>query len=149
TTWPGPPSSGPSRFPTSPAAIGSRLTGAPPPSPRAPGSATPPRATAGSPPPTSSPASNGSTTSRPHRTGSSTPASSPGPERSVPAKPPASRAWSPPNARTLQITLDRPAGDFLSILTQTFFAPVPGEYAAHYQVGPTTRATWSAPAPTT
>ena len=40
-----------------------------------------------------------------------------------------------PNPRTLQITLDQPAGDFLSILTLPFFAPVPGEYAAHYQVG--------------
>jgi peptide/nickel transport system substrate-binding protein len=40
-----------------------------------------------------------------------------------------------PDARTLQITLDQPAGDFLSILTQSFFAPVPGEYAASYAVG--------------
>jgi peptide/nickel transport system substrate-binding protein len=40
-----------------------------------------------------------------------------------------------PDARTLRITLDRPAGDFLSILTQSFFAPVPGEYAASYAVG--------------
>jgi len=40
-----------------------------------------------------------------------------------------------PDARTLQITLDQPAGDFLSILTQPFFAPVPGEYAASYAVG--------------
>jgi peptide/nickel transport system substrate-binding protein len=40
-----------------------------------------------------------------------------------------------PDARTLQITLDQPAGDFLSILTHTLFAPVPGEYAASYQVG--------------
>jgi peptide/nickel transport system substrate-binding protein len=40
-----------------------------------------------------------------------------------------------PDARTLKITLDRPAGDFLSILTQTLFAPVPGEYAASYAVG--------------
>jgi peptide/nickel transport system substrate-binding protein len=40
-----------------------------------------------------------------------------------------------PDARTLTITLDQPAGDFLSILTLPFFAPVPGEYAAHYQVG--------------
>ena len=39
------------------------------------------------------------------------------------------------DARTLQITLDQPAGDFLSILTLSFFAPVPGEYAANYQVG--------------
>jgi peptide/nickel transport system substrate-binding protein len=40
-----------------------------------------------------------------------------------------------PDPHTLQITLDRPAGDFLWILTQPFFAPVPGEYAAHYAVG--------------
>jgi peptide/nickel transport system substrate-binding protein len=40
-----------------------------------------------------------------------------------------------PDARTLQITLDQPAGDFLSILALPFFAPVPGEYAASYQVG--------------
>jgi peptide/nickel transport system substrate-binding protein len=40
-----------------------------------------------------------------------------------------------PDARTLTITLDRPAGDFLSILTQSLFAPVPGEYAASYTVG--------------
>jgi peptide/nickel transport system substrate-binding protein len=31
--------------------------------------------------------------------------------------------------------LNQPAGDFLSILTQPVFAPVPGEYAAHYAVG--------------
>jgi peptide/nickel transport system substrate-binding protein len=42
---------------------------------------------------------------------------------------------SAPDARTLTITLIQPAGDFLSILTQSFFAPVPGEYAANYQVG--------------
>jgi peptide/nickel transport system substrate-binding protein len=40
-----------------------------------------------------------------------------------------------PDARTLKITLDQPAGDFPSILTQSFFAPVPGEYAARYAVG--------------
>jgi peptide/nickel transport system substrate-binding protein len=40
-----------------------------------------------------------------------------------------------PDARTLTITLDRPAGDFLSILALPYFAPVPGEYAANYQVG--------------
>ena len=40
-----------------------------------------------------------------------------------------------PDARTLQIILDQPAEDFLSILTQPYFAPVPGEYAASYQVG--------------
>jgi peptide/nickel transport system substrate-binding protein len=40
-----------------------------------------------------------------------------------------------PDARTLQITLDQPAEDFLSILAMPFFAPVPGEYAAEYAVG--------------
>jgi peptide/nickel transport system substrate-binding protein len=40
-----------------------------------------------------------------------------------------------PDARTLTITLVQPAGDFLSILTQSLFAPVPGEYAAEYAVG--------------
>jgi peptide/nickel transport system substrate-binding protein len=40
-----------------------------------------------------------------------------------------------PDARTLKITLDQPAGDFLSILTLPLFAPVPGEYAAGYRVG--------------
>src|SRR4029450_10235022 len=40
-----------------------------------------------------------------------------------------------PDARTLTITLDQPAPDFLSILALAMFAPVPGEYAAHYQVG--------------
>jgi peptide/nickel transport system substrate-binding protein len=40
-----------------------------------------------------------------------------------------------PDAHTLQITLDQPAGDFLSILAASFFAPVPGEHAANYQVG--------------
>jgi peptide/nickel transport system substrate-binding protein len=39
------------------------------------------------------------------------------------------------DARTLQITLDQPAGDFLSILALPYFAPVPGEYAASYAVG--------------
>jgi peptide/nickel transport system substrate-binding protein len=42
---------------------------------------------------------------------------------------------SAPDARTLTITLDQPAGDFLSIITQPYFAPVPGEYAASYAVG--------------
>ena len=42
---------------------------------------------------------------------------------------------SAPDPRTLTITLDRPAGDFLSILTLAYFAPVPGEYAASYAVG--------------
>jgi ABC-type transport system substrate-binding protein len=40
-----------------------------------------------------------------------------------------------PDPRTLTITLAQPAGDFLSILALPFFAPVPGEYAAQYQVG--------------
>jgi ABC-type transport system substrate-binding protein len=40
-----------------------------------------------------------------------------------------------PDARTLQITLVQPAPDLLSILALAFFAPVPGEYAADYQVG--------------
>jgi peptide/nickel transport system substrate-binding protein len=39
------------------------------------------------------------------------------------------------DARTLAITLVKPAGDFLSIVALPFFAPVPGEYAAHYSVG--------------
>jgi peptide/nickel transport system substrate-binding protein len=39
------------------------------------------------------------------------------------------------DARTLQITLDQPAGDFLSNLVGQLFAPVPKEYAANYQVG--------------
>jgi peptide/nickel transport system substrate-binding protein len=40
-----------------------------------------------------------------------------------------------PDARTLQVTLDQPADDFLAILTMSLFAPVPGEYAASYAVG--------------
>jgi peptide/nickel transport system substrate-binding protein len=40
-----------------------------------------------------------------------------------------------PDPHTLTITLDKPAPDFLSILTLPLFAPVPGEYAAAYQVG--------------
>jgi peptide/nickel transport system substrate-binding protein len=40
-----------------------------------------------------------------------------------------------PDPHTLKITLDRPAGDLLSILNMSFFAPVPGEYAADYAVG--------------
>lgn len=40
-----------------------------------------------------------------------------------------------PDARTLTITLDQPAADFLSILALPLFAPVPGEYAASYAVG--------------
>jgi peptide/nickel transport system substrate-binding protein len=42
---------------------------------------------------------------------------------------------SAPDAHTLQITLDQPAEDFLSMLTLSFFAPVPGKYAAGYTVG--------------
>jgi ABC-type oligopeptide transport system substrate-binding subunit len=40
-----------------------------------------------------------------------------------------------PDPRALRITLEQPAGDFLSILTLPFFAPVPAEYAANYAVG--------------
>jgi peptide/nickel transport system substrate-binding protein len=40
-----------------------------------------------------------------------------------------------PDPRTLQLTLNQPAGDFLWILTLSFFAPVPKEYAAGYGVG--------------
>jgi peptide/nickel transport system substrate-binding protein len=40
-----------------------------------------------------------------------------------------------PDAHTLTITLDQPAPDLLSILALPYFAPVPGEYAASYQVG--------------
>jgi peptide/nickel transport system substrate-binding protein len=40
-----------------------------------------------------------------------------------------------PDARTLKITLVKPAADLLSILTLSSFAPVPGEYAASYAVG--------------
>jgi peptide/nickel transport system substrate-binding protein len=40
-----------------------------------------------------------------------------------------------PDPRTLTITLDQPAGDFLRILTQSFFAPVPEEHADDYEVG--------------
>jgi ABC-type transport system substrate-binding protein len=40
-----------------------------------------------------------------------------------------------PDPRTLEITLDQPAGDFLWIFTLSFFAPVPKEYAASYGVG--------------
>jgi len=36
---------------------------------------------------------------------------------------------------TLTITLDKPAPDFLSVLFQPFFAPVPKEYASKYKVG--------------
>jgi peptide/nickel transport system substrate-binding protein len=40
-----------------------------------------------------------------------------------------------PDPHTLKITLNQPAGDFLSMLTRPNFAPVPGEYAADYGVG--------------
>jgi peptide/nickel transport system substrate-binding protein len=40
-----------------------------------------------------------------------------------------------PDPRTLQITLDQPAGDLLWILTLSFFAPVPQEHAGRYRVG--------------
>ena len=40
-----------------------------------------------------------------------------------------------PDDRTLRITLVRPAGDLLSILTLALFAPVPEEYARRYEVG--------------
>jgi peptide/nickel transport system substrate-binding protein len=40
-----------------------------------------------------------------------------------------------PDTRTLTITLDQPAGDFLSILALSMFAPVPAKYAASYAVG--------------
>ena len=40
-----------------------------------------------------------------------------------------------PDTRTLKITMDQPAGDFLSILALPMFAPVPREYAASYAVG--------------
>lgn len=36
---------------------------------------------------------------------------------------------------TLQITLNQPASDFLSILTLPFYSPVPKEYASHYAPG--------------
>jgi peptide/nickel transport system substrate-binding protein len=36
---------------------------------------------------------------------------------------------------TLQITIDEPANDFLSILTLPFFSPVPEEHASHYEPG--------------
>jgi ABC-type transport system substrate-binding protein len=37
--------------------------------------------------------------------------------------------------QTLRITLERPASDFLSILTLPFFSPVPREHAANYRPG--------------
>ncbi|HEV3495942.1 MAG TPA: ABC transporter substrate-binding protein, partial [Actinomycetes bacterium] len=39
------------------------------------------------------------------------------------------------DSHTLQITLDRPAGDFPSILTLPFFSPVPEEHASEYRLG--------------
>jgi len=40
-----------------------------------------------------------------------------------------------PDARTVRITLTRPATDFVSILTLPFFAPVPRDHAARSSVG--------------
>jgi ABC-type transport system substrate-binding protein len=40
-----------------------------------------------------------------------------------------------PDPHSLRITLERPADDFLSILTRPNFAPVPKEHAASYGVG--------------
>ncbi|HEV2870698.1 MAG TPA: ABC transporter substrate-binding protein, partial [Actinomycetota bacterium] len=39
------------------------------------------------------------------------------------------------DSHVLQITLDRPASDFPSLLTLPFFSPVPEEYASKYQLG--------------
>ena len=39
------------------------------------------------------------------------------------------------DSHTLEITLDRPASDFPSILTLPFFSPVPEEYASKYALG--------------
>jgi peptide/nickel transport system substrate-binding protein len=39
------------------------------------------------------------------------------------------------NSHLLQITLDRPASDFPSLLTLPFFSPVPEEYASKYTLG--------------
>ena len=39
------------------------------------------------------------------------------------------------DSHVLEITLDRPASDFPSILTLPFFSPVPEEYASKYQLG--------------
>jgi peptide/nickel transport system substrate-binding protein len=40
-----------------------------------------------------------------------------------------------PDSHTLQITLDRPASDFPSLLTLPFFSPVPEEHASKYRLG--------------
>ena len=40
-----------------------------------------------------------------------------------------------PDSHTLQITLDRPASDFPSLLTLPFFSPVPEKYASEYKLG--------------
>ena len=40
-----------------------------------------------------------------------------------------------PNSHTLQITLDRPASDFPSLLTLPFFSPVPEDYASQFRLG--------------
>jgi ABC-type transport system substrate-binding protein len=40
-----------------------------------------------------------------------------------------------PDPHTLKLTLVQPADDFLSMLALPYFAPVPGEYGAHYRVG--------------
>ena len=113
----------------------SRPTGAPTPSPCAPGSATPPRSTARSPPTTSSPPSSGSTTRRAPAGGQEFADLIAGASRFGAGKASRISGLAAPDARTLTITLDQPAGDFLSILTLPFFAPVPGEYAASYAVG--------------
>jgi peptide/nickel transport system substrate-binding protein len=39
-------------------------------------------------------------------------------------------------SHTLEITLDRPASDFPSLLTLPFFSPVPEEFASRYRLGP-------------
>ena len=39
------------------------------------------------------------------------------------------------DSHTLQITLDRPASDFPSLLTLPFFSPVPAEHASRYRLG--------------
>jgi peptide/nickel transport system substrate-binding protein len=40
-----------------------------------------------------------------------------------------------PGSHTLEITLDRPASDFPSLLTLPFFSPVPSEHASKYRLG--------------
>ena len=113
----------------------SRPTSAPTPSPCAPGSATPPRSTARSPPKTSSPPSSGSTRqgeplARAAVRGSHRRRRSVRCRKGQPHLGPGRPRRPHPH-----ITLDQPAGDFLSILTLPCFAPVPGEYAASYAVG--------------